>query len=263
MSTKSRSGQLRKFLILQTGSLPDIGGDTKAPFDSMAGLFLPPLDFTPEQVEIARLPENYFPAGCPRDYSGILITGSPLMVSAREDWMIRIRPWLVRARADAVPLLGVCFGHQLLAEAFGGRVGKNPNGLEAGTVAVTFSNDRAGDPLFSILPDHTSVQVHHYESVLAPPAGAEIFGRNARESCHAVRYGPAAWGVQFHPEITAPLMRDLLNGEALSLKREGIDSTLLIDNIRDTPSGPALLKRFRKIAESPRPPSSISGMDTE
>ncbi|QIB66343.1 glutamine amidotransferase [Kineobactrum salinum] len=249
MSKTDGNRQRRRFMILQTGTLPDNPGGMRGLYGDMAELFFPPLGFPPEQVVVTRLHEHRLPAGEPGDYSGILITGSPLMVSAQEDWMLRIRPWLERARAEGVPLLGVCFGHQLLACAFGGHVGASPGGLEAGTVSAEFSAERAEDPLFSVLPASAPVQVHHYESVIVPPAGAEIVGWSAHDEHHALRYGPACWGVQFHPELTAPMMRTLLQEEVASLQAAELDPLSVLDRVRNTPVGPTLLRRFREIAE--------------
>ena len=57
--------------------------------------------------------------------AGIVITGSSSMVSAREDWSERTAQWLRQAVKKGIPTLGVCYGHQLLAHALGGRVGPN------------------------------------------------------------------------------------------------------------------------------------------
>lgn len=76
--------------------------------------------------------------------------------------------------AAEVPLLGVCFGHQMLAHALGGHVGENPNGPMFGPVAIERQASAQDDPLFGVLPDATTMSVFHYQSVLRMPEGARL-----------------------------------------------------------------------------------------
>src|SRR5512143_3057996 len=70
------------------------------------------------------------------EISGIVITGSHAMVTEHQDWSERTALWLVKAVEHEIPILGICYGHQLLAYALGGEVGDNPHGREFGTVEV-------------------------------------------------------------------------------------------------------------------------------
>src|SRR6476620_6436403 len=70
--------------------------------------------------------ERVFP-GDPEQYAGILITGSPAGVYEDHDWIGPLESWLQHA-AGKVPMVGVCFGHQVMATAFGGKVIKSPKG---------------------------------------------------------------------------------------------------------------------------------------
>jgi len=99
------------------------------------------------------------------------------------------------------PYLGICLGHQLLADATGGRVGlaKSP---EVGV--LTFSSTEAGrrDPLFSALPDPMTVLQWHRAEVTDIPANAEILAKSDVCTVQAFRVGQHAYGFQCHVEIT-------------------------------------------------------------
>ncbi|HET6968084.1 MAG TPA: type 1 glutamine amidotransferase [Ornithinibacter sp.] len=117
-------------------------------------------------------------------------------------------PWLAPTRAliaDAVrrevPTLGVCLGHQLAAVALGGRVGPNPSGRTVGLVPVQLTDAGARDPLLSGLGG--LVAVHYNDDVVheAPPASS-LLATLPDGRPQALRFGTAAWGVQFHPETS-------------------------------------------------------------
>ncbi len=74
------------------------------------------------------------------------------MVSEQPSWSEALKPWLQQALADNLPLLGVCYGHQLMAAAFGGISDYHPAGRESGTRTVRLTQAGQQDPLFSQLP---------------------------------------------------------------------------------------------------------------
>jgi len=186
----------------------------------------------------------------PEAIGGVVVTGSPAMVSDREDWSEAAARWLAEVvRADAMPVLGLCYGHQLLAHGLGGRVAPNPRGREMGTVEVRFSS-RAGDgevglgPLFEpgVFPGHTS----HVESVLEPPRGARVLAATDLDPHHALAFGPRQWGVQFHPEFDRDVMRRYVEVRREVLVGEGLDPDAMIESARETPALTGVLERFAR-----------------
>jgi GMP synthase (glutamine-hydrolysing) len=184
-----------------------------------------------------------------RSVAGIIITGSISSVTERADWMLRAEGYIRDIVAARVPLFGICFGHQLMAQALGGDVRRNPRGREIGTVQLT----RVGeDPLFVDLPEMLSVNATHVDSVVVLPPSARVVARTALEENAVIDFGPAARGVQFHPEIDGAVMRGYVEIRRPLLENEGLDADAIHARAVDTPEGRALLENFiRAFVRSP------------
>lgn len=183
-------------------------------------------------------------------HSGVIVTGSPSMVSDRADWSEASASWLREVvRADIVPVLGLCYGHQLLAHGLGGEVGPNPKGRNIGTVEVVFdgrdANVKSLPPLFErgVFPAHVS----HSEVVLEPPSGTRVLARTAVDEHCVLAYGPRQWGVQFHPEFNAEIVRAYVDARRDALMSEGIDPDERIASVVETPRMTEVLRRFGSI----------------
>lgn len=180
----------------------------------------------------------------PDDIVGAVITGSHSMVSEQPSWSEALKPWLQQALADNLPLLGVCYGHQLMAAAFGGISDYHPAGRESGTHTVRLTQAGQQDPLFRQLPEHFPAHLTHAQSVMQLPHGATILAHNCHDAHQALRYGPRQWSVQFHPEFSSPVMRAYIERQRAALRDQGDDPDRLLDDIRETPDATSLLQRF-------------------
>ncbi len=189
------------------------------------------------------------PRPAPR-YDAVVMTGSSLSVTALEDWMKRAAEDLLSAAARRVPVLGVCFGHQLLGHAYGGRVVRNPAGRETGTVDVSLTPEGEEDPLFQGLPRRFAVQATHEDIVDRVPAGATPLAYNANTSFQAARFARGVWGVQFHPELSPGAMHALISTRAERLDAEGV--------ARGLPRGERVRQLFSRLAPSPAGPRILS-----
>lgn len=147
----------------------------------------------------------------PRSFDRVIVTGSPSSVTERQPWMKGTARFVLGAAEQRVPVLGVCFGHQLIAAAIGGRVGPQPDGWEAGTVECELTLAGRRDSLFGGVPARFRVHAAHEESVLALPASAEVLAFNERTAIQAFRAGPFLQGVQFHPEMSASTLAAYLS----------------------------------------------------
>jgi GMP synthase (glutamine-hydrolysing) len=180
---------------------------------------------------------------------GVVITGSAAMVSDRHAWSEYTGQWLLHAMKVGVPILGICYGHQLLAHALGGVVDYHPRGREMGTKTIHRRPAALDDDLFSALPERFPAHVTHMQSVLTLPPRAEVLASNPFEPHHAVRFAPRAWGVQFHPEFTPAAMAHYLCIRGDALRQEGMDLEELQAAVSETREARQLLQRFVALTE--------------
>ncbi len=188
----------------------------------------------------------------PDSIGGVVITGSPLMVTDRPDWSEAAARWLEKIiREDTMPVLGLCYGHQLMAHALGGEVGVNPKGREIGTVDVTFIDEETPAaplaPLFEsgVFSGHMS----HVESVLRPPEDAVVLARTELDPHAVLAFGPRQWGVQFHPEFDRDIMQGYVEARRDVIRSEGLDPDAMIAEVVETPSLTRVLARFGALVQ--------------
>jgi GMP synthase (glutamine-hydrolysing) len=179
-------------------------------------------------------------------FAGIVVTGSPAMVSHHEPWSENTATWLREAVEAGTPTLGICYGHQLLAHAFGGTVGANPLGREIGTIEMSLEDAARHDPLLEGFAGGMRIHMSHSESVLRLPEAATRLGSTGGDPNSAFSIG-SAWGIQFHPEFDAEIMRGYLIARRDPLQAEGINADQRLAAVVECPDGPSVLRRFRQL----------------
>lgn len=234
---------MKPVLILKTGGTYPALKRHYGDFEDWIGAGLG--DATP--VRAADATEAGLPA--PTALSGVVITGCHAMITDEALWMRRLMRWLepLLAQPEGPPVLGICFGHQLLARVLGGEVADHPLGMEAGTVALRLTEAAGTDPLFAGLREQPWVQMMHRQSVLLAPPDVQVLAGNNHESCQAFRYGAGVWGCQFHPEFSADITRaylQALRGTLLSHQR----ADDLLPRVRECPRTRGLLAAFARQA---------------
>lgn len=175
---------------------------------------------------------------------GIVITGSHESVTDGAEWSERTASWLVSAVERKIPILGICFGHQILAYALGGNVDYTPGGPEFGTISLSLTNASKNDPLFGKLPRTVEVQTSHYQSVVELPPTATLLAYSEKDPHSAFRYGPCAWGVQFHPEYDADIAAAYMHEFHGKLEKSHEGIATLFGNCKDTMTGGLILRQF-------------------
>ncbi len=178
---------------------------------------------------------------------GIIVTGSHSMVTDEEGWSQTTGEWLADAVVREVPLLAICYGHQLLAKALGGVSDYHGSGMEIGTVGIALCEEARDDLLFCDMPGSFDAHTIHSQTVLTLPDGAIRLASNAHDTNHAFRVGRNAWGVQFHPEFGKGIMDSYIKEVSKTHDLDGYTQAALLENTRETHEATSLLKRFTRI----------------
>jgi len=139
-------------------------------------------------------------------FDGYILSGSELGVYDDADWMQPLRDWLIKAKEAGKPLFGVCFGHQIMADVFGGKAEK-------------VGPEEIGVRAFEIDGQTVTGHVWHQDQVTKVPPGAEVIGKADYCPVAALAYDFPAMSVQFHPEYAPDYVSTFLKrskGEVLS-----------------------------------------------
>lgn len=193
---------MRRVLLVHSGpTFPSLVGR----FGDFDRWFMRALEPLPIAWTVVR-PFTGEPLPAPAGYDAVLMTGSLASITDRAPWMLDAERWVRHAVEGGTAFLGVCFGHQLLAHAFGARVVKNPRGIELGTVEIELTDEGRDDPLFEELPERLRVHETHEDMVVDLPAGVQRLAGNSWTPVQAIAVGDRARGVQFHPEMTEELL---------------------------------------------------------
>ena len=183
-----------KIGILQTGQSPDA---LRAQMGDYPAMFARLLDghgfaFQTWHVEGMEFPESLAEA------DGWLITGSRHGVYEDHPFIAPLEALVRDALAAGRPVVGICFGHQIMAQALGGKVAKFAGGWAVGAQEYDFE----GETL--------TLNAWHQDQVLVPPEGARTLARNAGCTYAALEYGPHGLSVQAHPEFGDDFIQGLI-----------------------------------------------------
>ncbi len=187
----------------------------------------------------------------PKDLMGILITGSPSMVTECNPWCKMTQQWLQQFVTSSLPILGVCYGHQLLALMLGGEVAWNPKGREMGQIHLNLCEKAYQDKLFGPLlkpsVSELKLQASHQQAVIKLPPNTTLLGSTKLDANHCFCYQNHIWGFQFHPELTPEIISHYITIRQNDIKQEGLDPQALLNNIRPIDNGIKLLQQFKKL----------------
>jgi GMP synthase (glutamine-hydrolysing) len=176
---------------------------------------------------------------------GVIISGS-----ARDAWNedpvnLELCELVGICRDKDIPVLGVCYGHQLLARALGGVVARHPGGLELGNTPLQLTSDGLVSPLFVGFPERFDVLSSHADAVLTLPPECELLAKGDFTLNQAFHSKNRFFGVQFHPETDPEVLRFIWSVRRDTWRSKvtfDLDHTL--DNLRPAPMAANLLRNF-------------------
>ena len=200
-------------------------------------------------VEIVRVIDGTKPSKANlEDYDGILMSGSSFMVTDQHPWSVdtgnMIKPIVERG---LTPILGVCYGHQLISHTLGGNV-EYAAIRQIGSKSCVLTPEARTDRLFSVF-DKTDLVVHvlHRQVVTAIPPAACIMAYNDIDPFHALKLGPRCWSVQFHPELKETNLRTIVEFNKDMLPKDGLNYDTVLASVQKTRDGEMILRRFAEI----------------
>lgn len=180
--------------ILQTGQAPDILAPTSGDYPDMFQHLLAGQDLT---FRTYRVLDMEFPASI-TECDGWLITGSRFGAYEDHAFIPPLEDFIRKVYAAAVPMVGICFGHQIIAQALGGKVQKYPGGWSVGPTDYDFN----GQPL--------RLNAWHQDQVVTRPVMAEVAARSGFCENAALIYGDRIFTVQAHPEFKTEFVDGLM-----------------------------------------------------
>ncbi|MCF6301965.1 MAG: type 1 glutamine amidotransferase [Devosiaceae bacterium] len=215
-----------KIGILQTGRVPENMQATHGDYDDIYQSLLGGrgFEFDVYAVLDGVLPDSVEAA------DGWIITGSKFSAYGGDDWIAPLEEFLRQAYAKGVPIVGVCFGHQILAQALGGKVEKYSGGWSVGATSYE---------MVSGAPPQT-IMAWHQDQITRLPAGATVTGRSDFCKYAMLAYGTKALSIQAHPEFTPEFMddliearRDILPDEIVKTVQKTMDAELSSNAVAD------------------------------
>lgn len=183
-----------KIGILMTGhALPDLIVQT-GDYDAMFADMLDGHDFDFARFDVV---DGQFPAS-PEICDGWIITGSKHGAYEAHPWIAPLEEFIRAVAATHRPLVGVCFGHQIIAQALGGKVEKFTGGWSVGRTD------------YQIDGETLSLNAWHQDQVVEPPEGAQVIGHSDFCQYAALTVGDSILTIQPHPEFTAHVLDTLI-----------------------------------------------------
>jgi len=206
--------------ILQTGLAPEALSDTMGDYPDMFARLLDGQGFT---FRTFRVVEGEFPADV-HDCDGWLITGSRPGVYEDHPWIPPLEQFIRDAFAARVPVVGICFGHQIVAQAMGGKVERYDGGWAVGATEYDFSGEKL------------VLNAWHRDQVTRAPESARVIATNEFCANAALLYDDRAFTVQAHPEFRPEFVDGLMKTRGKGLVPDDVmaaAASRLADPIQD------------------------------
>jgi GMP synthase (glutamine-hydrolysing) len=188
-------------------------GDHSDFFLDLFQIYTPPVLLEVFDAQKEKYPENI------SDYRGYICTGSRFSVYDDEPWIIRLQAFIRKLYDNRIKFVGICFGHQMIAEALGGRCSLSDNGWGIGVKTAMVYNHQAW--MEPALEKYSLLVSHRDQIEVLPPEGRIIAG-NDHCPHSMITVGRHFLGIQGHPEFTRPFLRKLMQSRLDLMGREAV-----------------------------------------
>ncbi|NEX47268.1 type 1 glutamine amidotransferase [Pseudotabrizicola algicola] len=221
--------------ILQTGLAPEALAPAMGDYPDMFARLLDGHGFAFRTFQVVN---GVFP-GSVHDCDGWLITGSKHGVYEDHPWIAPLEAFIRTAYAEHVPMVGICFGHQIIAQAMGGRVEKFAGGWSVGPTSYDFEGQQI------------TLNAWHQDQVVERPAGAVVLAKNGFCENAALLYDDRTLTIQAHPEFRTPFVEGLMKTRAIGVVPDALLQTAAAK--LDTPlDDTAIAARIAAFFKAPR-----------
>jgi len=232
--------QKKRLGILQAGHAPE---ELIGKFPDYEGMFPRLLGESTFDYRNWPVVDSVFPESID-DADAWLITGSRHGVYEDHPWIPPLENLIREIFAAGQPIVGVCFGHQIIAQALGGKVEKFDGGWAVGHVDYTVDStvfDGANINAVSAEEDSLGLMAYHQDQVIEPPPMAKTVGSNAFCRHAVLVYGDNAFTMQPHPEFNGDFVDGLLETRGKLLPKDirenaakGLDQPIAQSGVADT-----------------------------
>ncbi|XP_042006624.1 gamma-glutamyl peptidase 5-like [Salvia splendens] len=197
----------QKFAVLLCAEDSDY---VKKLYGGYYGVFVRMLKEEGESWDVFRVARGDFPADDQiGDYDGFVITGSCNDAHGNDLWICKLLALLNKLDAMKKKVLGICFGHQIMARALGGKIGRARGGWDIGITQVQLYPSKIFTSLD--IPSSLSIIECHRDEVWSLPPEAEVLAWSERTGVEMYRSGDHIMGIQGHPEYTKDILLHLID----------------------------------------------------
>lgn len=175
------------------------------------------IKYSTYDVQLGEYPEHIDEVDC------YLITGSKISVYDDAPWIAVLMDFVKQLHAQKKPIIGVCFGHQLIAQALGGKTAKAENGWQVGVIETKLLPAAAN---FGIELGTFNFLYSHQDQVVKPAEGAEVLASTQQCPIATTRLGKHIFTMQGHPEFSAAYAADLFESRREILGEDLTDSAI-------------------------------------
>nr|GLL28607.1 gamma-glutamyl peptidase 5-like [Ipomoea trifida] len=200
-------GSGKKFAVLLCA---DDSEYVKKMYGGYFGVFLRMLAEEGETWAVFRVARGEFPEDDEiGEFDGFVITGSCNDAHGNDAWICKLLNLLNKLNSMKKKVLGICFGHQILGRAIGGKTGRATGGWDIGVTTVHLKKSKVFTSLK--MPAFLNILEVHQDEIRELPPKAEILAWSIKTGIEMFRYGDHFMGIQGHPEYTKDILLNLVD----------------------------------------------------